>query len=234
LIKQRISVIIPALNEEQSIGLVIRAIPAGLGCEVIVVDNGSKDATASVARFSGAEVVSEPRRGYGKACLRGLERIDKADVVVFLDADYSDYPEEMRALVEPIIEEKADLVIGSRALGESEAGALAAHQVFGNKLSCFLIGLLWGKKFSDLGPFRAIRAGALKQLGMSDKNFGWNVEMQIKALRKGLRIKEVPVRYRKRIGQSKISGSLSGSLKAGFKIIYSIFKYSFLKESACV
>ena len=232
--KQRISVIIPALNEEQSIGFVLRAIPAELASQVIVVDNGSQDATARIARSHGAKVVREPRKGYGRACLKGLQCLDGADVVVFLDADHSDYPQDMKALVEPIIEEKADFVIGSRVPGDSEEGALMGHQVFGNKLSCFLIRLLWGGKFSDLGPFRAIRFSALRRLGMSDKNFGWNVEMQIKALRCGLRIQEVPVRYRKRIGLSKISGSLSGSVKAGFKIIYSVFKYSFSKECACV
>jgi glycosyltransferase involved in cell wall biosynthesis len=227
-VEAAVSVIIPAVNEERSIGLVLGAIPKDVAAQVIVVDNGSDDRTADVARSCGARVVAEPTRGYGAACLKGIRSLRNPDVVVFLDADYSDYPEDMKSLVEPIIQGKADIVVGTRSPRTAEKGALPPHQVLGNRLACFLIYVLWGTRFADLGPFRAIRFDALKRINMTDANFGWNVEMQIKALKKKLRIVEVPVRYRKRIGRSKISGTISGSLTAGAKIIYSIFRYSFI------
>ena len=207
----------------------MQAIPDGLVTQIVVVDNGSTDATPIRAEQAGAQVVSEPRRGYGQACLTGLAAID-ADIVVFLDGDYSDYPNEMRALLRPIIAGEADLVIGSRTRGHSERGALLPQQRFGNALATFLIRMLCGVSYTDLGPFRAIRADALRRLRMQDRDYGWTVEMQIKAARLGLRIVEVPVRYRKRIGQSKVSGTLKGSVLAGYKIIWSILRYSRFRE----
>jgi glycosyltransferase involved in cell wall biosynthesis len=224
----RIAVVIPALNEEQAIGYVLDELPKEKIEQIIVADNGSTDKTAEVARRKGADVVFEPVRGYGAACLRGLSRLrDDIDVVVFLDGDYSDYPEELSLIVEPILNNRADMVIGSRSRGEHERGSLTPQQVFGNWLATRLIKILWGFDYSDLGPFRAIRAESLKQLQMRDNNFGWTVEMQIKAVKQRLRIEEVPVRYKKRRGQSKVSGTISGSLKAGFKILYLIAKYGF-------
>jgi glycosyltransferase involved in cell wall biosynthesis len=221
---QIIRVVIPACNEEASIAKVLAAIPAGI-TEVIVVDNGSTDQTAARARDAGATVVYEARRGYGSACLRGLAQIQSGtDIVVFLDGDYSDYPEELFSLVEPIQSEEADLVIGSRVLGRSEPGALMPVQRFGNALTTRLIEWIWHIPFTDLGPFRAIRYESLQKLQMRDPNFGWTVEMQIKAARLGLRCVEVPVSYRRRIGVSKISGTVSGSIKAGIKILYLIFR----------
>ncbi|MDR4504272.1 MAG: glycosyltransferase family 2 protein [Candidatus Scalindua sp.] len=226
----RISVVIPALNEEESIGLVIRDIPRYLVREIVVVDNGSHDETAQVAANRGAKVVAEPERGYGSACLRGVSVLDHdTEIVVFIDADYSDYPQDIHVLVNPLLIDKADLVIGSRLLGKREKGALLPQAVIGNKLAVFLIRLIYGFRYTDLGPFRAIRYDALMGLGMSDRNFGWTVEMQIRAIKKGLRITEVPVRYRKRIGTSKITGTLSGTIKAGVKIIFTIIKYSFIR-----
>jgi glycosyltransferase involved in cell wall biosynthesis len=223
----KISVIIPALNEEDSIGRVLGDIPAGLAHEVILVDNGSTDRTPEIAAGLGARVFSEKRRGYGYACLKGIEMLDHPDVVVFLDADYSDHPEEMRDLVRPIVAGEADLVIGSRVLGNREKDALPAHAQFGNRLAGAMIQMLFGFRYSDLGPFRAIRYASLQQLEMADRTWGWTVEMQIKAIRHGLRIREIPVSYRKRIGRSKISGTVLGSLKAGSKIIWTILKYKF-------
>jgi glycosyltransferase involved in cell wall biosynthesis len=226
----KISVIIPALNEEESIGLVLNDIPGETVEEIIVVDNGSKDNTVAVAKKLGARVVLEPLKGYGAACLRGISMLNKdTDIVVFLDADYSDYPQDLHTVVKPIVYGKAAMVIGSRMSGAREKGALLPQAVFGNKLATFLIRLFWGFKYTDLGPFRAIKYKDLLALNMIDKNFGWTVEMQIKALKKGLRIMEVPVRYRKRIGKSKITGTFSGTVRAGVKIIYTIFKYGFLK-----
>ena len=226
----KISVIIPALNEEESIGLVLNDIPGETVEEIIVVDNGSKDNTVTVAKKLGASVVLEPLIGYGAACLRGISMLNKdTDIVVFLDADYSDYPQDLHTVVKPIVYGKAAMVIGSRMSGTREKGALLPQAVFGNKLATFLIRLFWGFKYTDLGPFRAIKYKDLLALNMIDKNFGWTVEMQIKALKKGLRIMEVPVRYRKRIGKSKITGTFSGTVRAGVKIIYTIFKYGFLK-----
>ena len=228
-----IAVIIPAYNEELAIGKVLGDIPAGID-KVIVVDNASTDTTAAVARAMGASVVSESRRGYGQACLSGIAALGSADIVVFLDGDYSDYPEEMLALIEPICSGRADMVIGSRTLGQRERGALLPQARFGNWLSTRLISLLFGVHFTDLGPFRAIGRDALKRLKMQDRDFGWTVEMQVKAARVGLRSLEVPVRYRKRIGTSKITGTLSGTLRAGHKILWTIFRLARYKESSAI
>ncbi len=226
----KISVVIPALNEEESIGLVLNDIPGEIVEEVIVIDNGSNDNTVTVAKDLGAGVILEPLKGYGSACLRGISMLNKdTDIVVFLDADYSDYPQDLHTVVKPIINDNADMVIGSRMSGAREKGALLPQAIFGNKLATFLIRLFWGFKYTDLGPFRAIKYRDLLALNMIDKNFGWTVEMQIKALKRGLRIVEVPVRYRKRIGKSKITGTFSGTVRAGVKIIYTIFKYGFVK-----
>lgn len=223
----RISVLIPALNEERSIGQVLAAIPGWVD-ETVVVDNGSTDQTAAVARDSGARVVTEPRRGYGQACLTGIAALDAPDIVVFLDADFSDHPDEMASLVDPILSRTAELVIGSRVRGSREPGALTPQAHFGNVLACFLIRLFWGVRFSDLGPFRAIRFSALQQLQMQDTNFGWTVEMQIKAAIAGIPATEVPVCYRRRIGKSKISGTIRGVILAGTKILYTIFRAAIL------
>ena len=220
-----IAVVIPARDEEQAIGKVLQDIP-DIAQQVIVVDNGSSDRTAEVARRLGACVVGEPRRGYGQACLAGIASLESPDIVVFLDGDYSDYPEDMSALVSPIVTDGADLVIGSRVLGQRERGALLPQARFGNWLATFLIRLLFGVAFTDLGPFRALRHDALMRLEMEDRNFGWTVEMQVKAVRLGLRSAEVPVRYRRRIGTSKITGTLSGTLRAGYKILWTIFRYA--------
>ena len=228
-----IAVVIPALDEEQAIGKVLREIPEGAS-QVVVVDNGSRDRTAEVARGLGAEVVAEPRRGYGQACLTGIAQLDRPDIVVFLDGDYSDYPEEMSTLVAPLLTGEADMVIGSRTLGQREKGALLPQARFGNWLSTLLIRLLFGVSFTDLGPFRALRFDALQRLAMQDRDFGWTVEMQVKAARLGLRAVEVPVRYRRRIGTSKITGTLSGTLRAGHKILWTIFRYARYREvDAC-
>jgi glycosyltransferase involved in cell wall biosynthesis len=224
-----ISVIIPAFNEEEAIGHVLDEIPPSVA-QVVVVDNGSTDATAAVAQAHGAAVVAEPTRGYGQACLAGIAILESTDIVVFLDGDYSDYPEEMPLLTEPIVNGEVDLVIGSRVLGQRERGALLPQARFGNWLSTRLIRLFFGVSFTDLGPFRAIRYDALLRLKMADRDFGWTVEMQVKAARLSLRCAEVPVRYRKRIGVSKISGTLMGSLRAGHKILLTIFRYLRYRE----
>ncbi len=224
----RITVIIPAYNEEDAIGKVVRDIPACVG-EVVVVDNNSKDRTGAVAAAAGATVLTEPRQGYGNACLCGIEYVSKQttkpDIIVFLDADYSDRPEELPKVVQPIVDGRADLVIGSRALGTRERGAMTPQQVYGNWLATHLLRWLYGAHFTDLGPFRAIRYEALMQIGMKDKTYGWTVEMQLKAAKQKLRCVEVPVTYRKRIGVSKVSGTVKGTLLAGYKIIWTIFKY---------
>ena len=224
MVSPLVSVIIPAFNEERAIGKVLDDIPRRVA-EVIVVDNGSTDATAAVAQSRGAVVVHEPTRGYGQACLRGLSALSTTDIVVFLDGDYSDFPEEMPNLYEPIATGAADLVIGSRVLGQREKGALLPQARFGNWLSTRLISWLFDVSFTDLGPFRAIDYTALERLEMCDRDFGWTVEMQVKAARLKLRCMEVPVRYRKRIGTSKISGTLSGSVRAGYKILWTIFRH---------
>lgn len=225
-------VVIPALNEASSLPLVLRDLPDVH--RVIVVDNGSTDGTGEIALEHGAYVVEERRRGYGSACLRGLEEIERlADqgellprIVVFLDADYSDDPTELVRLVRPILDGDSDLVLGSRSLGVLEPGAMPIQAVLGNRLACGLMRLLWGTSYTDLGPFRAVDYAALKSLEMRDTNFGWTIEMQIKAVRAGLRVVEIPVPYRRRVGASKISGTLSGTLRAGTKILYTIAKYA--------
>ncbi|GJL78400.1 MAG: glycosyl hydrolase [Nitrospinaceae bacterium] len=221
----RVSVIIPAFNEESSIGLVLNALPKETLHEIIVVDNGSTDETARVARESGARVVEEKRKGYGSACLKGISELNQPDVVVFLDGDFSDYPEEIIQLVEPIASGNQDFVLGSRMILPESRAALLPQARYGNRLAVFLMRLFFGIRYTDLGPFRAIRYESLVKIGMQDTNFGWTVEMQIKAVQKKLRILEIPVHYRERVGVSKITGTFSGTLKAGTKIIYTIFKY---------
>jgi glycosyltransferase involved in cell wall biosynthesis len=223
-------VLIPALDEEQALPQVLAEIPPDLVAGVLVVDNGSEDATGFVAGEAGAFVVLEPRRGYGSACLAGLRvlldrGVDGApplrsqDVIVFLDADHSDYPEEMNLILEPVLQRRADLVIGSRILGGATRSALLPQAWFGNRLACFLMRLFFGARYTDLGPFRAIRVGALRHLSMTDRGFGWTVEMQLKAQIAGLAVEEVPVSYRARIGRSKITGTVRGTLGAGTKIL---------------
>ena len=219
-----IDVVIPALDEESSIPLVLTSIPRSWVRRIVVVDNGSRDRTAEVAREHGAEVVTEPRRGYGSACLRGIETLSETppEIVVFLDADYSDRPEELPRLVAPILEDGLELVIGSRTIGVREPGALLPQALIGNRVACLLMELMYGYRFSDLGPFRAIRWRALEGLGMRDRDFGWTVEMQIKAARRGVSSVEVPVSYRRRVGVSKITGTISGTLRASYKILYTL------------
>lgn len=222
----RVAVVIPAHNEEASLTRVLDDIPAGLVEEIVVVDNASTDGTPEAARSRGVTVLREARRGYGSACLRGLRYLEARppQVVVFLDADYSDHPEEMPRLLEPILRGEADLVIGSRVLGTRERGALLPQARLGNWLATRLMLLLHGGRFTDLGPFRAIRYEALRGLAMVDRDFGWTVEMQVKALRHRLRVREVPVSYRRRLGRSKISGTVSGTVRAGAKILWTIGK----------
>ncbi len=223
-----VDVIIPAYNEEKSIPKVIAEIPAWVR-HIVVANNNSSDRTAKVAEAAGARVVFEPQKGYGKACLTAMDWIKKReiqpDVVVFLDGDYSDFPEEMTLLVAPIQEGNAEMVIGSRALGERESGSMTFPQVFGNWLATTMMKYMQGAKFTDLGPFRAIVWKDLLALNMVDQNYGWTIEMQIKAHKAGLRYMEVPVNYRKRIGVSKVSGTVKGVFGAGYKIILTIFKY---------
>ncbi len=228
----RVGVVIPALNEERSIALVIADIPSWVD-QIVVADNGSTDDTAGVAETAGALVVCEPERGYGAACQTGIKHLRDVDIVVFMDGDYSDFPSEMHLLVAPIVNRAADLVIGSRVLGKAEPGALAPQQKFGNWLACWLIRRLYKVTYTDLGPFRAIRAASLSQLEMRDRNYGWTVEMQIKAARSGLSIAEVPVNYRRRIGVSKVSGTLKGSVLAGV-IILSVIGRSFFRPAPVV
>ncbi|MFN3588113.1 MAG: glycosyltransferase family 2 protein [Spirosomataceae bacterium] len=225
--KASIYVVIPAFNEALSVDKVIQEIPEEWVKEIVVVNNNSSDMTSSVAQQAGATVLDEPRQGYGIACLKGLDYIrpKKPDIVVFLDADYSDFPEELPKLVQPILQEGYDFVIGSRALGQQEAGSMTPQQIFGNWLATFLIHLLYGFKYTDLGPFRAIRWDALEKLHMQDTTYGWTVEMQLKALRHQLKITEIPVNYRCRIGHSKVSGTLKGTILAGYKILRWVFLY---------
>ncbi len=228
--KSVIDVIIPAFNEERSIGRVLGDIPREWVRDVLVCNNASTDQTAAVARKAGAIVVDQPKKGYGSACLKGIEYIrnrpeeEQPDIVVFLDGDYSDHPEELPAVVRPIIEEDKDLVIGSRALGDLERGAMQPQQVFGNWLATSLIKLFYNYNFTDLGPFRAIKWRKLLDINMEDPDFGWTVEMQVKAAKYKLSFEEVPVSYRKRIGVSKVSGTIRGTILAGHKILWTIFK----------
>jgi glycosyltransferase involved in cell wall biosynthesis len=221
---QAITVIIPALNEEASIGGVLSSLPDWVD-EVIVADNGSSDRTATIARECGATVVAEPHRGYGSACLRGIAAARPDGVIVFMDADASDDPADMAALVDPVLQDESDLVIGSRSQGGAQPGAMTPQALFGNWLACTLMRWRWGSRFTDLGPFRAIRRVSLDQLAMADPDYGWTVEMQIKALKAGIRCSEVSVVYRRRIGVSKISGTVRGVIGAGTKILYLIARH---------
>lgn len=227
--KEVVRVIIPALNEEKSIAKVINEIPKSIAKEIIVCDNGSIDNTSNEAKKAGATVLVEREKGYGASCLKGIDYInklkDKTDIIVFLDGDYSDYPEEMEKVISPILTNEAEMVIGSRALGLKEKGSLTPQQVFGNWLATKMLHLFYGVKFTDLGPFRAITLSALNSLEMKDRNYGWTVEMQIKAAKQNIKSVEVPVNYRIRIGFSKVSGTLKGTIMAGYKIILTLFKY---------
>ena len=223
-----IYIIIPAFNESTSVGKVISDIPKHLVKEIIVVNNGSTDDTIRVAEDAGATVLSENRKGYGYACLKGIDylkaKANQNDIVVFIDGDYSDFPEEIGLVIDPILNSNAELVIGSRALGQRQPGAMLAQQIFGNWLATRLIKLFYNTSFTDLGPFRAITWKALQQLNMEDKTYGWTVEMQVKAAKFKLNCTEVPVSYRKRIGISKVSGTINGTIMAGYKILLTIFK----------
>ena len=233
--KPLIKVIIPAYNEADSIGNVISDIPK-LVNEVIVISNNSTDATEANAKSAGATVLTENRRGYGYACLKGMEYVaekaknnpeDKPDIIVFLDGDYSDYPEQLTEIIAPITNQDLDFVIGARVKELRETGSMTPQQIFGNWLATFLMKLFFGAKFTDLGPFRAIKYDKLLALNMEDKTYGWTVEMQLKALKQKFSYVEVPVKYRNRIGVSKVSGTVKGSILAGVKILGWIFKYSF-------
>ncbi len=227
--KPIITVIIPAFNEEKSIGKVIDTIPKHIVDHTIVVSNTSTDNTVEVAKQAGAIVLEEKRKGYGWACLLGIQKANElnTEIVVFLDGDYSDYPEEIPDVIAPILEKNVDLVIGSRVLGKREKGSLTPQQIFGNWLATKLILLFYRTKFTDLGPFRAMKMNSLNQLGMADKTYGWTIEMQIKAVKKKMKFAEVPVNYKKRIGVSKVSGTVKGTIMAGIKIISAVFKYLF-------
>lgn len=223
---RHIAVIIPALNEERAIGKVIADIPDWVD-DIVVVDNGSTDATGAIARKAGALVVEEPERGYGAACLTGIDQCGSADIIVFVDGDYSDHPQELDQLIAPILAGNCDFVVGSRATGAAARGSLTIQQRFGNWLACKLMNLFWRTCYTDLGPFRAIDARALRALAMQDRTYGWTIEMQIKAALAGLEIKEVPVSYRPRIGISKISGTVKGTVMAGIKILGMIGRLAF-------
>lgn len=226
----KISLIIPAYNEADAIGQVLAEIPESVS-EIIVVNNGSTDATPLAAAAAGATVLTENQKGYGHACLKGLEYIaqqeTQPDIVVFLDGDYSDYPEELTKIIAPILTEGYDMVIGARVKELRETGSMTPQQIFGNALACWLMKIMFAAKYTDLGPFRAIRYASLLSLHMQDTTYGWTVEMQLKALRNHLKYKEVAVRYKKRIGISKVSGTVKGTIFAGVKILGWIFKYSF-------
>ena len=224
-----IRVIIPAFNEQNAVGQVIDEIPKDLVKEVIVVDNGSTDDTFAVAESKGATALKQERRGYGNACLKGIEYLKAAekqpDIVVFIDGDHSDYPEEMPKLIAPIVEKDVDMVIGSRALGRKEKGSMTPQQIFGNWLATTLMKWFYKTNYTDLGPFRSIKYDQLMAIGMQDRTYGWTVEMQLKAAKMGMKVMDVPVNYRVRIGKSKVSGTLKGTIMAGYKIITTIFKY---------
>jgi glycosyltransferase involved in cell wall biosynthesis len=219
-----VRIVIPALNEEASLPFVLQDIPRGLAREVVVVDNGSTDRTSEVAREAGATVLREPRRGYGGACQKGIEylRSTPCQILVILDADHSDHPEQLPDLVRPIMEGRADMVLGSRTMGTIDPGALAPQARYGNLLASSLIWIFHRRWFTDMGPFRAMNFRRFLDLGVGDPTYGWNVEMQMKALARGLTVLEVPVDYRRRKGTSKISGTLRGTLRAGYKIISTI------------
>ncbi len=223
-----IDVIIPAYNEESSIGKVIADLPKEMLRHIIVCDNASTDNTAQVALDAGAIVVPAPKKGYGSACLQGIayvkSREQTPDIVVFIDGDYSDYPSQLTEVVQPILDRDMDMVIGSRATGDMEAGAMMPQQIFGNWLATNLIKLIYNYQFTDLGPFRAIKWDKLVEIDMQDEDFGWTVEMQVKAAKFKFKTSEVPVKYRKRIGKSKVSGTIKGTLLAGHKILWTIFK----------
>lgn len=223
-----IDVLIPAYNEQEAIGKVVREIPHFVR-NIVVVNNDSTDKTKFNASRAGAIVVDEPQRGYGKACLTGIEYIKSLrvppDILVFLDGDYSDYPQEMELLVQPIVDGRADFVVGSREKGESARGSMTFPQVFGNRLATTLMHWIYKTDYSDLGPFRAIVWEKLLALDMQDEDYGWTIEMQIKAAKQKLKITEVPVNYKQRIGTSKVSGTVKGTVMAGYKIIGAIFKY---------
>jgi len=241
-----LDVLIPALDEEASLPLVLADLaplaappgppdpPVPLVRRVVVADNGSRDGTVAAAEAGGAIVVRAPRRGYGSACLAGLAWLrahDPPDVVVFLDADWSDHPDELPRVAGPVLAGEADLVVGSRVLGRREPGALLPQARAGNLVACLLVRALYGHRFTDLGPFRAVRWDALERLGMRDPDFGWTAEMQVKALGHGLRVAEVPVSYRRRVGVSKITGTLSGTLRAGHKILWTVLRYALARPS---
>jgi len=227
--KPHVVVIIPAFNEENSVAKVIHDIPKNIVDEIIVVNNNSNDLTSVNAKKAGAIVLDEPTQGYGNACLKGIayvkELVYKPDIIVFIDADYSDYPEEIEQLISPIINDDVDMVIGSRAMGNREKGSMTPQQIFGNWLATTLIKLFYRVTYTDLGPFRAIKYGKLIEIDMKDKTYGWTVEMQLKAAKHKFKTTEIPVKYRVRIGHSKVSGTVKGTIGAGYKIITTIFKY---------
>ena len=226
----KIVVIIPAFNEALSIGYVIEALPNHVN-EIIVVDNNSTDLTQDIAKKKGATVLFEPKKGYGHACLKGISYLenDPPDIVVFLDGDYSDFPEDLDVLVAPLIKKEARFVLGSRTKNLREKGSLTPQQIFGNALACFLMRILYKSTFTDLGPFRALGWNDLLSIEMQDKTYGWTVEMQLKILRRKIPYLEIPVRYRKRIGTSKVSGTVKGTVMAGYKILTWIGKFYFSK-----
>ena len=228
----RVSVIIPTHNEAQAIGRVLADLPAGIVTEVLVVDSNSTDGTTEIAEKMGARVLREPRRGYGRACLTGIAAVTDPDIVVFLDGDYSDRPDEVPLLLAPIVEGRADITLGSRLAKQNVRGALPWHSTLGNRLAALLIRILYRQRISDLGPFRAVRADVLRQLALEEDTYGWAVEMILKGSRAGFRIVEVPVSYYPRIGKSKISGTLRGTVGAAWFILSRIVRYYFVRQEA--
>ena len=224
-----ITVVIPAFNEEEAIGEVVRAVPTDRVHDVIVVDNGSTDDTAGQASSAGARVIQEPRPGYGSACLAGAKAAAETDILVFLDGDRSDDPNQLDLIAGPVLQNQADLVIGSRIKGELEKGAMPLHGRLGNRFIVFLLRLLYGANITDIGSFRAIKARTLNNLQMEQMTYGWPVEMVVKAARKGLRIQSVPINYRKRIGESKVTGTVRGSVLAAYYMFLVPMKYLFMK-----